>query len=222
MSAYFTYLGRLLAQFFTDLGLFFAHAFAAPWSGTKGWQSVSQNFATYNQLLAHFSPQFGPGGWIMWILFLLIVIGLIGGIGYGLFWLIRRYIKFAKTELDKDALKRQVERLNYELYDMMKERDKILELKMKSLGIDGKKPPEGELSEEEQVVEEIQSRFPKLARVDAEYYGKDWNIPEVEGLTLSQLCENFRNFAASQMGLYYTIDTIRHVSAGIGASKSLF
>ena len=209
----------MLAQFFTDLGHFFYHVFVCPWSGTSGWQSVGQNFATYNQLLGQFSPQFGPLGWIMWVLFLLLFIGVIGGIGCGLYWLIRRYVKFWKQEMDKDALKRQVERLNYELYDMMKERDKILELKMKSLGIDGKRPPEGEVSEEVQVVEEIQSRFPKLAHVDAEYQGKDMSIPEVPDLTLAQLCENFRNFAASQMGLYYTIDTIRQVIAGIGASK---
>lgn len=219
MSAYFTYLGRLLTEFFTDLGLFFYHVFVTPWSGTKGWQSVGQNFKTYHQLLGELSPQFGPGGWIMWVLFLLIFIGAIGGVCYGLFLLIRKYVKFWKSEFDKDTLKRQVERLNYELYDMMKERDKILELKMKSLGIDGKRPPEGEVSEEVQVVEEIQSRFPKLAHVDAEYQGKDMSIPEVPDLTLAQLCENFRNFAASQMGLYYTIDTIRQVIAGIGASK---
>ena len=219
MSAYFTYLGRILTQFFTDFGLFFAHVFASPWSGTTGWQSVGQNVATYNQMLKELSPKFGFGGWVMWIFFLFVFIGVIGGIGYGVYWLVRRYVKFAKTELDKDELRRQVERLNYELYDMMRERDKILELKMKSLGIDGKIPPEGMASEEAQVVEEVQSRFPKLAHVDAEYAGKDMNIPEVEGMTLSSLCEAFRNFAAGQMGLYYTIDTIRQVFAGLGASK---
>ncbi len=220
MSAYFNYLGKLLSRFFTDLAAFFYHGIVTPWGGSKsGWPNVGYNFKMYHEYLLAYSPEFGAGGWIMWVLFLILFVGVIGGIGYGLFWLIRRYVKFAKTELDKDELRRQVERLNYELYDMMKERDKILELKMKSMGIDGKRPPEGQVSEEEQVVEEVQSRFPKLAHVDAEYYGKDTSIPEVEGLTLSMLCENFRNFAASQMGLYYTIDTIRQVFAGLGASK---
>ena len=220
MSAYFSYLGKLLKAVFSDIGAFFYHLIVCPWGGhSKGWPNIGYNFKMYHEYLTAYSPEFGAGGWIMWVLFLLLFIGVIAGIGYGLFWLIRRYIKFAKTELDKDELRRQVERLNYELYDMMKERDKILELKMKSMGIDGKRPPEGEVSEEEQVVEEVQSRFPKLAHVDAEYYGKDMTIPEVPDLTLAQLCENFRNFAASQMGLYYTIDTIRQVFAGLGASK---
>ena len=219
MSAYFTYLGRLLTLFFTDFGLFFVHVFASPWSGTSGWQSVGQNFVTYHQVLKELSPSFGPGGWIMWVLFLLLFIGVIAGAGYGIFWLVRRYVKFARTELDKDELRRQVERLNYELYDMMKDRDKILELKMKSLGIDGKRPPEGEATAEEQIVEEVQSRFPKLTHVDAEYSGKETHLPELEGLTLSSLCEAFRNFAAGQMGLYYDINVIRQVFAGMGASK---
>ena len=220
MSAYFNYLGKLLTQFFKDFAGFFYHLIVCPWGGhNSGWPNIGYNFKLYNDYLKAYSPEFGPLGWIMWVLFLLIAIGAIGGACFGLFLLIKKYVKFAKTELDKDALKRQVERLNYELYDMMKERDKILELKMKSLGIDGKRPPEGEMTEEEQTIDEIQSRFPKLAHVDFEYNGKDMSIPEVPDLTLAQLCENFRNFAASQMGLYYTIDTVRHVIAGIGAGK---
>ena len=220
MSSYFNYLGKLLTQFFRDFAAFFYHLIVCPWGGhSQGWPNIGYNFKLYNDYLKAYSPEFGPLGWIMWALFLLLAIGMIGGICFGLFLLIRRYVKFAKTELDKDALKRQVERLNYELYDMMKERDKILELKMKSLGIDGKRPPEGEMTEEEQTIDEIQSRFPKLSHVDNEYNGKDMSIPEVPDLTLAQVCENFRNFAASQMGLYYTINTVRQVIAGIGAGK---
>ena len=127
MSAYFNYLGKFLTQFFKDFGAFFYHAIVCPWGGSKGWPNIGYNFKLYNDYLKAYSPEFGPLGWIMFVLFILLAIGIIGGAGYGLFLLIRRYVKFAKTELDKDALKRQVERLNYELYDMMKERDKILE-----------------------------------------------------------------------------------------------
>ena len=133
MSAYFNYLGKLLTQFFKDFAGFFYHLIVCPWGGhNSGWPNIGYNFKLYNDYLKAYSPEFGPLGWIMWVLFLLIAIGAIGGACFGLFLLIKRYVKFAKTELDKDALKRQVERLNYELYDMMKERDKILELKMKS------------------------------------------------------------------------------------------
>ncbi len=220
MSAYFSYLGKLIVRVLSDIGAFFAHVFASPWGGSgKGWSNIGYNFKTYHDYLTAYSPEFGAGGWIMWVLFLLLFIGAVGAALFGLFILLRKYIKFVKTEIDKDELRRQIERLNYELYDMMKERDKILELKMKSLGIDPNHRPEGEQTEEEQTIGEIQSRFSKLAHVDAEYYGKDMSIPEVEGLTLETVCENFRNFAASQLGLYYTITTIRQVFAGFGAGK---
>ncbi len=213
MSDYFTYLGKMITQVFKDIGQWFSDWVAFKYSRLPG------NFARYGDYFNSYSGGFGAGGWIMFVLFAILFLGVIGAIGYGLFWVVRKYVRFVKGELDKDALKLQVERLNYELYQIMQERDRILDLKVKALGIDGKKPPEGEGSEEVDAVEEIASRFPKLTHVDHLYAGKDMDIPEVEGLTLSQLCENFRNFAASQLGLYYTITTIRQLFAGMGAGK---
>ena len=212
MSAYFQYLGAMIVEFFRNFGEFFSIS----------WRQVPSHFERYNSIFNAYKPDFGPGGWIMWVLFLILFIAAIGAAGFGIYLLLRKYIKFAKKEIEKDELQRQIGRLNYELYQIMQERDKILEMKVKSLGIDKKIPPEGqegEPSEDEQTIEELQSRFPKLTHVDNLYRGKDMEIPEVEGLTLKDLCENFRNFAASQLGLYYTITTIRQLFAGIGAGK---
>ena len=219
MSAYFSYLGKMIVQIFIDIGTWFSD-----WVAFK-YSKLPDNFARYGDYFSAYSPDFGVGGWIMFVVFALLLLAVIGAIGFGLFILIRKYVRFVKGELDKDELKRQVERLNYELYQIMQERDRILDLKVKALGIKGMKKPEGEgkeseeNSEAEETMEEIASRFPKLSHVDHEYQNKNTDIPEVEGLTLKQLCENFRNFAASQLGLYYTIDTIRQLFAGIGASK---
>ena len=214
MSAYFAYLGKMLVQFFIDVGQWFYD-----WVVYK-YTKLPANFSTYGDYFNAYSPEFGAGGWIMFVIFAILFVAVIAAAGFGLFLVLRKYIRFVKGELDKDELKRQVERLNYELYQIMQERDRILDMKVKALGIKGKKPGEGEeLSEEEETIDEIESRFPKLVHVDHEYYGKDWEIPEVEDLTLAQLCENFRNFAASQLGLYYTITTIRQLFAGIGAGK---
>ena len=203
----------MIVQVLTDIGMFFYDAIVYPWT------KLPSNFAQYGEYFGAYHNDFGAGGWIMFVIFAILLSGVVGAIGYGLFLVLRKYIRFVKKELEKDELKRQVERLNYELYQIMQERDRILDMKVKALGIDGKKPPEGELSEEEQTVEEIQSRFPKLTHVDNEYFGKNTDIPDVEGLTLKDLCENFRNFAASQLGLYYTINTIRQLFAGMGAGK---
>ena len=202
----------MIVEFFRNFGEFFSIS----------WRQVPSHFERYNSIFNAYKPDFGAGGWIMWVLFLILFIAAIGAAGFGIYLLLRKYIKFAKKEIEKDELQRQIGRLNYELYQIMQERDKILEMKVKSLGIDKKIPPEGqegEPSEDEQTIEELQSRFPKLTHVDNLYRGKDMEIPEVEGLTLKDLCENFRNFAASQLGLYYTITTIRQLFAGIGAGK---
>ena len=211
MGAYFQYLGAMIVEFFKNFGAFFA----------AGWKLIPSQNERYSAIFDAYSGDFGAGGWIMWVIFLLIFIGAIGAAGFGIYLLLRKYIKFAKKQIDVDDLQRQIGRLNYELYQVMQERDKILDMKVKSLGIDKKIAPEGEEqpSEDEQTIEELQSRFPKLTHVDNLYRGKDMAIPEVEGLTLKDLCENFRNFAASQLGLYYTITTIRQLFAGIGAGK---
>ncbi|MFA6675855.1 MAG: hypothetical protein WCS49_03170, partial [Bacilli bacterium] len=212
MSSYFEYLGAFLSRLFAHIWRFLIMTFIAPWA------EVDNNFGEYNDILMAHSTSFGFWGWFMFVIFAILFLGAIVGIIYGLYLLIHRYVKFARTELDKDDLRRQVERLNIELYNSVKEKDKILELQMKALG--GKNLPTGEKEEEEvQTLEEVASRFPKLTHVDAEYYGKDMNIPDVEGLTLEQLCKNFRNFAASQLGLYYKLNVIRQLFAGIGAAK---
>lgn len=215
MESYFQYLGAFLPRFFQHLWQFILTIFVSPWA------EVDNNFGEYGEILAAYSNNFGFGGWLMFVLFAILFVALIGAIGFGLFILIKKYVKFAKTELNKDELRRQVERLNIELYNSVREKDKILELQMKALG--GKNLP---VSEHEEVVdeatktmEELASRFPKLTHVDTEYYGKDMELPDVEGLTLEQLCSNFRNFAASQLGLYYKIDIMRQLFAGIGTSK---
>ncbi len=216
MGAYFAYLGKMIAQVFIDIGHWFYD-----WVVYK-YTKLPSNFSLYNDYFAQYQADFGVGGWILFVVFAILLVGVIGAACFGIFLLARKYIRFVKGELDKDALKLQVERLNYELYQIMQERDRILDMKVKALGIDGKKPPEGmegEKSEEEQTVSEIESRFPKLTHVDNEYAGKNMDIPDVEGLTLKQLCDCFRNFAASQLGLYYTINTIRQLFAGMGASK---
>ena len=42
-----------------------------------------------------------------------------------------------------------------------------------------------------------------------------------EHITLRQFCENFRNYAASRLKLYYDIDDIRRFVAGMAVSKIL-
>ena len=208
MEAYFEYLREMLIKFFSDLGRFLYKWWVSPWEDVPG------NFVSYGSIFDQHVGDFQFLGWLFFILFFIFFVALIGAIGFGLFILIRKYVRFVKKELDKDELRRQVERLNYELYSAIQERDKILNLKTAYMGI---KPAEG--SEEANVIEEVSSRFPKLISVDHAYRDKNTQIVFKEGLSLEELCNSLRNYSASKLHLYYTIDQIRQLFAGIATSK---
>ena len=107
MSAYFEYLRQMFLAVMGDIG----NWFAAP------WKDLPENFHDYNTLLSTYSPQFQFWGWFFYVIFWILLIGIIGGIGYLLYRLIRKYVKFYKRELDKDALQEQVERPIYPTFN---------------------------------------------------------------------------------------------------------
>lgn len=205
MTAYFEYLREMIVKFFSDLGRFFEKTFSSPWADVPG------NFNSYNSIFNSHVKNFGFLGWLFYIIFLIFFIALIGAILFGLFILARKYIRFVKKELDKDELRRQVDRLNYELFEAVQEKDKILNLKTSYMGL--------KVEENQEIINEVSSRFPKLVHVDHIYADKNTSIMPKEGLSLEQLCHSFRNFAASKLGLYYRIDTIRQLFAGMATSK---
>jgi hypothetical protein len=216
MATYFNYLRKMLVAFFTNLGRWFVARWAAPWS------PVPDEFAQFHDFFVEDSPSFGVGGWIMFVLFALLFVGLAGSILFLLYWLIRRYVKFYKTEVEKDRLRDEVSSLNVELYKTIQEKNRILALQVATLGL--KKPEDiekaaGMGADEEAMDEDIQkARFQRLVTVDRKYANVDTKIvmaPE-DQIPLDKLCERFRMFAASQLGLYYTIDTIRVLFAAMG------
>jgi len=208
MSAYFEYLRQMLVRFFSDLGTFFNKTFAYPWA------DVPHNFNDYGSYLNAASPSFGFWGWFFFVLFAILFTALIGAIIFFIVIGIRKYVRFVKRELDKDELRSQVEKLNYELYQSTLEKDKILNLKTAYMGL---RPDEQVEAKKE--LEAMASRFPKLVGVDAAYRGINMDIPARPGLSLEEICNSFRNFAASKLGLYYTIDAIRQLFAGMGTAK---
>ena len=209
MQAYFEYLHEMFVHVLEDIGKFLLKAFISPWA------DVGNNFNYYNSVLGTYSDQFGFVGWLFWVIFLLLLIGLIAGLVFLLVVFIRKYIRFVKRELDKEELRRQVERLNYELYQSIQERDKILNLKVGYMGLKADDMDQ----ESKEIVEEVSARFPKLIRVDNKYRGTDMDIPPKPELTLEELCNSFRNFCASQLKLYYREDVIKQLFAGMATSK---
>ena len=62
------------------------------------------------------------------------------------------------------------------------------------------------------------SRFCMLSQIDDQRntYG---HVAYSKGVTLERFCEDFRNYAASRLRLYYNIDDIRRFIAGMAVSK---
>lgn len=209
MTAYFEYLRQMIIAVWEDIVAFFSKGIVSP------WQDLPSNFNNYGSLFEAHKGDFGVGGWIFFVIFTILLIGIVFGIVFGLVVLLRKYIRFVKRELDKDSLREQVERLNYELYQAVQEKDKILNLKSTYMGLSN-----GEMKKEDkETIQEVSSRFPKLTHVDNQYKGVTTDVPEVMDLSLEELCNRFRNFAASQLKLYYRIDTIRQLFAGMATSK---
>ena len=209
MNAYFEYLREMFKQVLEDLGIFFTKAIVSPWT------DVGENFSFYHSTLQAHVEGFGVVGWIFWVIFLILLIALFAGLIFLLVIFIRKYVRFVKKELDKEELKRQVERLNYELYQSVQEKDKILNLKVGYMGLKTDNIDE----ESKETIEEVSARFPKLIRVDNKYRGSNMDIPPKAELTLEELCNSFRNFCASQLKLYYRPDVIKQLFASMATSK---
>src|SRR5574344_251631 len=209
MAEFFQYLGEFLKRFFTDIGTWFYNWI--PYKYTK----LGENFKYYGDLFTQYSPNFGVGGWIFFVIWWIIFAAFVAGLVWLIVWLIKKYIKFYKREIKKDELENEVANLNNELYEAVQERDKILSLKVGEMGL----RPNEVSPKDKATLKEVQSRFPKLTYVDNKYHDVDTHIDEVAGLSLEELCQSFRLFCASQLHLYYQIDTVREVFAGMATSK---
>ncbi len=65
-------------------------------------------------------------------------------------------------------------------------------------------------------------RFPKLSRVDYKYLDPAYVQPYCNNtISLEELCTNFRNYAASRLGLYYDLEVIKQAIATFGTTKML-
>jgi GTPase subunit of restriction endonuclease len=73
---------------------------------------------------------------------------------------------------------------------------------------------------EEEEDDDITSRFHTLTRIDRN--ALHYKAPQFDGsITLPAICRNFRNYAAANLGLYYSEADIRKFVAGLGVSHLL-
>ncbi|MGD9813806.1 MAG: hypothetical protein AB7D50_02180 [Bacilli bacterium] len=210
MTAFFSYIRELFEAIFRNIWQFIVTLFARPWIGAASdFQEYSLIFETYN-------PQFRVGGWIFFVIFILIVIAFLAGVGYGAYYLVRKFVVYHHHTVTKERLIEENQRLNKELLFAIQEKNEILKLKAETFGVD--------LAEGDQDTanRKAQEAFPRLTEIDTLYQETphEINIPASDvGLSLDQLVKRYQRFAASQLGLYYDIQTIRTMFAALGTSK---
>ena len=177
------------------------------------------NIGEYQRILDNYKNDFSMPEWILvgiailiLVVFILLIIALI-------YLMFRKYFKFRKAAIEQDDLLEEIGTLNGKVATLMKEKDEILAMKVSQLGLKPGESAEIDTTTEDSA-EDVENgiRFAKLTVIDEEFknykvvnYGDDFTLPE--------LCENFRNFAASRLKLYYSKEMMMLFISALASTK---
>ena len=210
MDTFFRFLYEFLSQFFNGLKLIVM-------GFVKGFGKIF-NFKAYVKIVDYYKKDFSIPEWLLVGIAILIILFFLGLIVLVLYFLIRKYIRIRKTLVDQESLLEEVSDLNGQVAKLMQEKDDILAMKVSKLGL---KPNESDT--EENAIDEVvdpntEIRFPKLNEVDIKY--KEYKVQNYNNtFDLPELVDLFRNFAASQLRLYYTPKMIRLFISALASTR---
>ena len=211
METFTKFLYDFLGQFFSGIGTMF--------SGIGKGIQMALNIGSYSEIIGKYKNDFSMPEWILVAISIGLIVFFFVLIGLLIFFIIKKYGKIRKKTIDQDAMLQEIASLNGQVAKLVKEKDEILAMKVSQLGLKPGESPEETLEEnkEENTVGQ-DTRFAKLITIDEEYanykiknYGNSFTLPE--------LCDHFRNFAASKLHLYYTIDMMRLFISALASTK---
>lgn len=209
MDTFMKFLYEFLNQFFKGFILFFKGLF-------NGVVEIF-NIPAYIKVIRYYQSDLKGPEWIFVAIAVLAVVVLLVSIILLIYFVLRKYLKFRKTIVEQESLLEEVATLNNEVANLIQEKQDILAMKVSKLGL---KPGDSD-TEEVETQDEVAGdgqRFPKLASVDeafAKYKIQNYN----NTFTLEELVENFRNFAASKLRLYYSTEMIRLFISALASTK---
>ncbi|PKK96905.1 MAG: hypothetical protein CVV58_03985 [Tenericutes bacterium HGW-Tenericutes-3] len=215
MVEFARYYINFIREFFANIGEFFKRLFEAFADlFFNGVVNYFRNFITA-------SAEFTLLDWVMAFIVILINSAFVVFLVLKLYQLVRRYIKFNKTEIEKDDLLEEITFLNQKTIDLMDEKNKILSLKMGA----GTAVDHHDLTKEDKKKDEHTgpSRFVKLIQVDKEYENTVTSVHmrDEDMINLNELVKRFINFSASKLGLFYDRKIISAFFAGMATSKTM-
>ena len=221
METYFRFLFEFMSVFFNGIGTMI--------SGILNGFIQVFNIQDYLSIISLYQKEFSGGEWVLAVLAIIVMIIILGLIILSIVFLVRKYIRFRKTVVEQESMLKEIGMLNNKVADLVQEKEKILAMKVSQLGL---KPGEEATIEEETISDSEEenssevgiidddpnARFSKLHSIDVQF--KDYKVQDYgNSFTLEELVEEFRNFAASKLKLYYTTNMIRLFISGLSATK---
>ena len=211
-----------LLEFFKVLvdglvGIFYVGEKADNQGGIFGGLIEMFNFSKYVSLFKDWQASSKPtvGDWAIVIIAIVLVVAVLLGLIILLVVSIKKFISRVFSKETNVDLIGEIARLRAELKKSEREKERLLKLRLQGKdnmvvsddlgenhGGNGngntKKPP----------VDTSESRFYKLMEIDKKY--KEYVAPEFNcELTLKDICDHFRNYACSQLKLFYEPRIIR-------------
>ena len=202
-TTYFTFLREVLTMLPVNIALLF-----------QGKGDINHDFVVFHQIFLSYSGGFGVGGWIFYILMMLLAGSIVvSAIAIAIYWIRKNTLRH-KQGVEFSKLSEENERLHVELFGL---RRALLKSPVReAITFEGGYPallPKKDAPE---------LRFPRLCQIDESasrlLSQQNENKTEITK-NLSEICENFRNYAASQLKLYYSRQTIRSFMAALASSK---
>ena len=228
---------NFLRYFYQDFGRVF-RAFLDIFTSFFNFMNYLFNFGMRLEIIREYDEGFTTGAWIMLIITEIVLVALAVGLVWLLVRLFRKLFRFRVPVKKYDELVKQVKNLQRDLLRANYEKDKLLQMKVAELGVPQDAPEDlsggedGDGSDDERAasdtnrntmrspcVDPSESRFFRLTSVD-NYYKTEYVPPVYDNeITLPELCERFRAFAASRLHLYYDLDMMRYFIASMGTAR---
>ena len=228
-------MNNFFSYFNEDIGRVF-QAFMEAVSAFFNLLNYLFNFPMRMEIIKSHSSTFSTADWVMLLIANLMLISICCLIIYFVGRLIRNLFFNGISRKEYDRMAVEVRTLQRDLLRSNYEKDKILAMKMgePELSEEPKEeeqenpeekkdetvlPPSNRNTFQSPCVDPSESRFFRLTTVD-NYYKTQYVAPEYNNeITLPEICEKFRNFAASQLHLYYDLDMMRYFMASLGTTR---
>ena len=207
---------------FGDFVIEFLKAFFLPlWEIIKGifYGFVELfNVRNYYNIFMSYTDEFNTLAWILAFVVVFFLVGALLGILFCIVLAIRKYIRIRRTLVSQEELLNELGRLHQEVIRLHTEKQKILAMKVSQLGLRPGEALEYNAESGTSQSGSNESRFFKLTLIDEKM--KEYQEPEFNyELSLPEICDAFRNFACSKMGLYYDIRIIRLFLAALASTR---